>query len=71
MLSAILETSSLISVPKVSNTSVTSSLKSPNLPSTLVSDSTINFLYAGTSSPKNSVTFSDNVLNSSLLQIKY
>ena len=30
----------------------------------------INFLYAGTSSPKNSVTFSDNVLNSSFTSNK-
>ena len=64
ILEPICSTSSLRVVTKLPIESFTSSLKSTNLLSTLLSESTINFLYEGTSSPINPFTVSDNSANS-------
>ena len=63
----ILVTSSWRSLLRLSKDCFTSSLKTPNLLSILVSESTINLLYVGTSSPTKLFTASDKVSNSSFI----
>ena len=67
----ILATSPWIDSSNVPKEVFTSSLKSTNRPSTLLSESTINFLYEGTSSPIKPFTVSDNSENSFFLQKKF